>query len=75
MWSTSPNPKEREKREQLLPGNKILSPATYSIPADDKVWLINEADRRSIPVSWLATEIIKLGMETYKLMSDEVIDS
>lgn len=75
MWGSSPIKAERTKRLELVPKETILATMTLSIPAGDKVWLINEAYRRQVPVSWLATEILKLGMETYTLMGPPEIEA
>lgn len=68
MRGSSPLKAERDKRRELVPKEAVLGIMTNSIPADDKVWLINEAYRRYIPVSWLVTEILKLGIQTYELI-------
>lgn len=68
MWSNSPNKAERDRRRQDVPRTTILNILSVSVPSEMKAWIWNEAARREIPHSWLVTEIVRLGIETYELM-------
>jgi hypothetical protein len=53
---------------QLVPHGTIMAIVSATVPTDIKVWVENEAYRRDIPISWLLTELLKLGIEAYELI-------
>lgn len=69
-WSTARSKQEKQNRKDLVPSKTALGLATFSIVASDIAWIDTEAARRDIPKSWLVTEIIKLGIASYKAIGD-----
>lgn len=67
-WSSARSKWERERHREMVPSDMPIGALTISLPAGIKAWCSDEAYRRDIPVSWLATEILKLGIEAYELI-------
>ncbi len=59
--------KERARRRETVQPGCMMAMVTISLPANMKVWLWDRAEARKIPVSWIACEVIKRGIEAIEL--------
>ncbi len=60
-------PEEIERREKIVSARNPQKSISISIPASMADWIMKEAHRRGIPVSWVGAEIVKAGLDYMEL--------